>query len=139
MRLKYYTLCHEAEDIESYIHLTAPLLAPVGRLSAMEQLFIASYAGTISTLQLVPELKTYKLEERAITKTCSPTPSWITLDAQRRILYATEGGKSGKGTLIAYRIQQDGSLVESSSVPVPVGAAYHVLYDDNNAIGIPFL
>lgn len=105
----------------------------------MTQLFLISYAGTISSLALThggdPK---QALKITAQSRACVPNPSWLTLDADRRVLYCTEGGAAGPGALKAFAIAADGALTETSSVPVPQGAAHHALYNGGQALGTAF-
>lgn len=102
----------------------------------MDQLFLISYRGTISTLALSEQPAAGdSLREIATTRACEPNPSWISLDASRRVLYCTEGGMvTGTGALKAFRIEPDGTLTEASSVKTPKGAAHHVLYNNGNTL-----
>jgi 6-phosphogluconolactonase (cycloisomerase 2 family) len=106
----------------------------------MDQLFLISYRGTITTLGFFHDASAKDaLRELASTRACEPNPSWISLDAGRRILYCTEGGMaSGKGALKAFRIESDGSLTETSSVETPCGAAHHILYNHGNAMVVAY-
>jgi len=106
----------------------------------MDQLFLISYQGTITTLRFTSgaPLKD-ALSEVASTRACEPNPSWISLDASRRTLYCTEGGMvTGTGALKAFRVETDGTLTETSSVPTPRGAAYHIPYGNDNAIAVAY-
>ena len=104
------------------------------------RLFVGSYAGTISTLELYQNASgEYSVDLVHSTRVCSPTPSWITLDFDHRLIYCTEGGReTATGTLYSLRIQPDGSLVELGKVLVPIGAAHSAIYDGGNALGVAY-
>ena len=106
----------------------------------MEQLFLISYRGTISTLALSEESSPeYSLREIATTRACEPNPSWLSLDTRRRILYCTEGGMvTGTGALKAFHIQPNGTVTEASTVQVPKGAAHHILCNGGNTLIVAF-
>lgn len=106
----------------------------------MQQLFLSSYNGTIYTLgfdQEAPPLDALKVI--ASTKDCSPHPSWITLDAKRRLIYGTANNKDlGNGELKAFSIQPDGSLKLKGSITTPIGAAYHSLDSTASTLAVAF-
>ena len=106
----------------------------------MDQLFLISYQGTITTLRLSegpsPE---DSLREVATSRACEPNPSWLSLDASRRVLYCTEGGMvSGMGSLKAFNILPDGTIAETSEVQTPKGAAHHILYNSEKTMVAAF-
>ena len=106
------------------------------------RLFVASYEGSITTLEFAQTASQgYSLDIIAQTTACRPVPSWITLDPARDIIYATEAGVSSErvtGTLHTLFIQRDGTLLPLDSIRTPVGAAYAALYGDNQALAIAF-
>jgi 6-phosphogluconolactonase (cycloisomerase 2 family) len=104
------------------------------------RLFVASYVGTITTLDFALDVsRGYSLDVVASTTACSPNPSWISLDPDRNVLYCTEPGVAGpNGTLVSLSIQPDGGLSFLDSVQTPIGAAYSGLYDDNQALGVAY-
>ena len=108
------------------------------------RLFVASYAGTVTTLELSSSAQRgFSFEVIASTRACCPKPSWITLDPERNVLYCTEPGvngavKAANGTLHTFYIQPDGSLVPRGSTSTPVGAAYSALYSNNQALGVAY-
>ena len=108
------------------------------------RLFVASYAGTVITLELSYDApRGYSLGVVASTKACFPKPSWITLDPVRNVLYCNEPGVNGavkarQGTLHAFSIELDGSLVLRGSTSTPIGAAYSAVYGENQALGVAY-
>ncbi len=106
----------------------------------MEQLFLISYEGTITTLGFSREApRQDALCVLASTRACEPNPSWISLDTGRRILYCTEAGmETGKGALKAFRIEPDGTITETSSIVTPHGAAHHISYNSGNALAVAY-
>ena len=103
-------------------------------------LFVASYNGTISTLEFSRDASNnYSLCIVTSTTICGPNPSWITLDRTRGVLYCSEPGmKTGAGTLYSLSVQPDGSLVILDSLPTPIGAAHSALYSDNQALAVAY-
>ena len=103
-------------------------------------LFVASYNGTISTLELIQDASNnYSLGIIASTTICGPNPSWITLDLARDVLYCTEPGmKTGAGTLYSFSVQPDGSLILLDSLATPIGAAHFALHSHNQALAVAY-
>lgn len=106
----------------------------------MKQLFLSSYNGTVTTLAFTPGAsRDDALKVIASTSACTPNPSWITLDTDRRLLYCTaNNGDTFTGALHSFSIEDDGSLKERSKVPAPFGAAYHTLYGGGNYLAAAF-
>lgn len=89
------------------------------------RLYVASYAGTVSTVQL----KAGGLEVTHIATECAPTPSWLTLDQQKKLLYCADRGLTpGNGTLNTFKASHDGKLVHLSRVPTIPGTVSSVTY-----------
>ncbi|KAM0137267.1 hypothetical protein ACHAP3_004073 [Botrytis cinerea] len=89
------------------------------------RLFVASYAGTVSTLSLTEDAYgAYSFEVIATSTACAANSSWITLDSSRDILFCADRGlTASNGTLNSLKIQEDGSLVALDRVETLVGAA----------------
>jgi hypothetical protein len=104
------------------------------------RLFVASYSGTITTLEFLGSNSSgYSLGIVEQTKAVSPNPSSLTLDKSRKILYATEPGVNGpNGTLNSLAISSNGSLSLADSMATPQGAANARLYGKGQAIGAAY-
>lgn len=86
------------------------LCAAAGIASATN-LFVASYAGDITTLSLTEVNGTYSLEKTHYNDGCSPNPSWLTLDPNHGTLYCLdEGLETTNGSLSSFTIQKNGQL-----------------------------
>ena len=116
------------------------LLSDAVRLTMASRLFVASYAGTISTLNFSANSSSstgYTLDLIAQTDAVGPNPSWLTLDQKRNILYCTEPGlMSTHGTLNSLAIEDNGTLALVNAVSTPIGAAYAGIYGEDDAIGV---
>lgn len=89
------------------------------------RLYVASYAGTVSTVQL----NAGGLEVTHIATECAPTPSWLTLDQHKKLLYCADRGLApGNGTLNTFKASHDGKLVHLSRVPTIPGTVSSVAY-----------
>ncbi|OQV11258.1 hypothetical protein CLAIMM_15119 [Cladophialophora immunda] len=107
---------------------------------APRKLFLSSYNGTIYTLEFSqgPDPR-QALTVIATTEACRPSPSWITYDPDRQILFGTSNDKeSEQGAVKAFAVQADGSLVESGCVESPFGAAYHTIYHGGDILAVAF-
>jgi hypothetical protein len=103
------------------------------------RLFVSSYAGTITPLELSKKSTAYSLDVVAISRECTPNPSWITLDRGGSVLYCTElGVRTENGTLNTLSIQNDGSLRKVDSIPTLIGAAFAGIYGHEQAMCIAF-
>ncbi|KAJ9132520.1 Lactonase, 7-bladed beta-propeller-domain-containing protein [Pleurostoma richardsiae] len=100
--------------------------------SATALLYVSSYAGTITTLNLtVPGANTTEASLLPIASTtgCAPNPSWLTLDYPNSVLYCLDEGLSTpNGTLSSYKTSVDGSLVQLDKVNTISGPVSAVIY-----------
>uniref|UniRef100_A0A8H7K7J0 6-phosphogluconolactonase n=1 Tax=Bionectria ochroleuca TaxID=29856 RepID=A0A8H7K7J0_BIOOC len=93
------------------------------------RLYVASYAGTVSTVELN---NAGQLEVTATATECALTPSWLTLDQRKKLLYCTDRDlTSGNGTLNTFKTSSDGRLVHLSRVPTIPGTVSSVTYGKN--------
>ncbi len=106
----------------------------------MQQLFLSSYEGKIFTLGFSAGAEPEEaLKVIASADACGPTPSWITLDAERRLLYGTANDmEKFTGAIKTFSIQDDGTLKGTSSAPAPVGGAYATLYNGGDRLAVAF-
>ncbi|APA08283.1 hypothetical protein sscle_03g030530 [Sclerotinia sclerotiorum 1980 UF-70] len=104
------------------------------------RLFVASYAGTVSTLSLTEDASgAYSLGLIATSTACAANSSWITKDSERDVLFCADRGlTSDHGTLNSLQIQSDGSLKALDRIQTPVGAAATVLYANNTGLAVAF-
>ena len=101
--------------------------------SSATLLYVSSYSGTITTLNLTGATTTTgapaSLQFIASTTDCAPNPSWLTLDYPNSTLYCTnEGINSRNGSLSAFKTNDDGTLVHLDTVTTiqgPVSAAIY--------------
>ena len=94
------------------------------------KLYVSSYAGTITTLDLAESNGKYSLNKLYSHNGCQPNASWITLDTQHSNLYCLdEGTVSGYGTLNSFKLNEDnGTLTQvnrSMTVDAPVNSAIY--------------
>ncbi|TQV96172.1 extracellular aldonolactonase [Cordyceps javanica] len=104
-------------------------------VAASDLLYVTSYAGTITTLDLsatspapnggkVPVIKAVGSNQG-----CKPNPSWLTLNHAGGLLYCIDEGFAGPGgSLSAYRTHADGSLEplgKAATPPGPVSGSFY--------------
>ena len=109
-------------------------LLGAGTAFASESLFVASYAGAVSTLKLgYHEGNTYSLKNTSVNLGCFPNPTWLTLDKPSNTLYCLgEGLATPNGSLSSYHIGENGTLTQLSYATSPNGPVYGALYGSRN-------
>ncbi|KAI9708780.1 MAG: hypothetical protein M1820_003735 [Bogoriella megaspora] len=104
-------------------------LAAAAGLCTATNLYVASYDGNITTLDLTSSNGSYSLKATYKNDGCAPNPSWLNLDQPRGILYCADEGLSvTNGTLSSFSVASDGklSLVHKQNTisgPVSSGSA----------------
>ena len=85
-------------------------LAAVAVTSATN-LFVSDYAGNITSFALTETHGNYSLKQTFQNTECAPNPSWLTIDANRGLLFClNEGLESLNGSMSSFTINGDGSL-----------------------------
>lgn len=91
--------------------VTSLLLAAGGAQASL--LYVASYSGYVSTLNLTDDGSGAKtLEAVAESDGCSTAPSWLTLDKEKAVLYCLDEGFGTwpNGSFVSLQTNDDGSL-----------------------------
>ncbi|KAK5952475.1 hypothetical protein OHC33_006518 [Knufia fluminis] len=102
------------------------LLTPA---SSATSLFVASYAGTVTSLSLTENNGNYSLDQTFVSNDCAPNPSWLTLDANRGLLFClNEGLETVNGSLSSFKVNNDGSLVHVQNTTTISGPVSGVIY-----------
>lgn len=106
----------------------------------MLQLFVGSYDGTVRTLEYTEgEPPREALKVVASSTASKPNPSWITVDTKKRVLYCNSNDSATlSGCLKSFSIKEDGNLEELGSLSAPLGAAFHSLFDNREALAVPY-
>lgn len=106
--------------------LTTALLATA--VSATN-LFVSDYSGVITTLNLSEKNGSYSLVKTYSNDGCAPNPSWLTIDANRGLLFCmNEGLTSPNGSLSSFTINTDGSLEHVQNTTTPNGPVSGIIY-----------
>ncbi|KAI0904761.1 Lactonase, 7-bladed beta-propeller-domain-containing protein [Ustulina deusta] len=84
-------------------------------------LYVTSYAGTVTTLNLV-EGATTKLETVASTTACGANPSWLALDYSKSFVYClNEAWGQPTGAITSFYTHANGSLVPLATADLIAG------------------
>ncbi|KAK3696762.1 hypothetical protein LTR37_017786 [Vermiconidia calcicola] len=110
------------------------LFAAAAAVASATNLYIADYAGMITTVSLTESKGNYTLTETFTNKQCAPNPSWLTVDANRGLLFClNEGLATPNGSLSSFTINPDGNLAHVKNAPTINGPVSSVIY--GNAAG----
>lgn len=111
------------------------LSLPFVTSSSATLLYVSSYAGTVTTLNLtLPSGDTCAAALEAISTStgCGSSPSWLTLDSSKSVVYCLDEGLSTPaGTLSSLQTNSDGSLVQIDQLSVISGPVSAVIYGDS--------
>lgn len=114
--------------------LAALLLA--GGVSATNLLYVTSYSGTLTTLNMTSTSPTGgkypAMKVVATNNGCTTSPSWLTLDHCKAQLFCIdEGLTTPGGSLSSYRTNSDGTLSQLGKVTTAGGPVSGVFYGKN--------
>ena len=139
----YLSICHSLSSI-SYPKMMFPFSLPfltafLPSLTMATNLYVASYAGNITSLSL---LKTdtcdYNLTQTSTFNTSTHTPSWLTLNKQNNVLYMVdEAVNNTNGTVVAYRTSFSGKLTELDRIEDIGGGVYAAFFANGGALAVP--
>ena len=114
-------------------------LATLPSLVFAVNLYVSSYAGTVTTLSLIKNnatttsVPTYSLTNTYTSNDYLNSPSWLLFNATARILYCVgEGLTSPTGTLSTLKAQADGQLMETSQATTILGGVHAIQYGASN-------
>jgi 6-phosphogluconolactonase (cycloisomerase 2 family) len=99
-------------------------------------LYVSSYAGTITTLQLSQSADgSYTLNSVAVNDGSAPSPSWLTLDEDSGVVYCLdEGLTSPNGSIASYSTSPSGELTQIDRHTVISGPVSSVLFNGGKAL-----
>ncbi|KAL8998074.1 MAG: hypothetical protein Q9188_006171 [Gyalolechia gomerana] len=100
------------------------------------RLYVSSYAGTITTLDLTKVGNvSYQLARLDTSTGCSPNASWLQIDVKHRNLFCLDEGLTvGNGTLASFKIKDDkkGSLSTVKHTVIPNGPVNSAIFHSPN-------
>jgi hypothetical protein len=101
-------------------------------------LYVSSYAGTITSLQLNHEGKgLYSLTEVDVNTGSQPNPSWLMKDEHNDVLYCVDEGLTvPNGSLASYKTSKSGELSQIDRHSVINGPVSSVVYNGGKALAL---
>ncbi|KAH6659535.1 Lactonase, 7-bladed beta-propeller-domain-containing protein [Truncatella angustata] len=117
------------------------LSLPLVISSSATLLYVSSYAGTVTTLNLtlpsVDNTTTAALEAISSSTGCASSPSWLTLDSTKSVLYCTdEGLTTPLGSLSSFQTNSDGNLVQLDQLSVISGPVSAIIYGGGEGLAL---
>lgn len=114
-------------------------LLPLGSLvtsSLATNLYVSSYAGTITSLQLTRlGDDSFSLTEVDVNTGSQPNPSWLTKDEYNDVVYCVDEGLTvPNGSLASYRTSASGKLSQIDRHSVISGPVSSVVYNRGEAL-----
>ncbi|KAL8965054.1 MAG: hypothetical protein Q9183_004057, partial [Haloplaca sp. 2 TL-2023] len=107
---------------------TSIVLAGLVAAASASRLYISSYVGNITTLDLTSNgSQSHQLIKLDTTPGCSPNASWLQIDIRHRNLFCLdEGIISDNGSVHSYKIQNDksGSLKHVGQAKLPLAPVH---------------
>ena len=115
--------------------ISSILLAITASLCSATNLYVSSYNGSITTLQLTSQNGSYQLQSAYENSGCAPNPSWLNLDQPRGYLYCQDEGLTvSNGTLSSFSVSQDGNLTLLDKTNTITGPVNSVIYGNRNGL-----
>lgn len=116
-------------------------LLPLGSLvtsSFATNLYVSSYAGTITSLQLNQERDgSFSLNQVAVNTGSQPNPSWLTKDEYNDVVYCVDEGLTvPNGSLASYQTSRSGELTQIDRHTVINGPVNSVVYNGGKALAL---
>jgi hypothetical protein len=116
------------KDIVSAGLLSLSMVTP----SSATLLYVSSYAGTVTTLNLIlpsgNASSPAALQTVSISTGCASSPSWLTLDDAKSVLYCLNEGLTGLSSVSSFKTSSNGSLVQLDQLDVISGPVAAVIY-----------
>jgi len=99
-------------------------------------LYVSSYAGNITTLQLSQYADgSYELSQLAFNEGCAPSPSWLTKDAGTGVIYCLdEGLTTPNGSITSFSTSTTGELTMIDRNTVISGPVSGVVFNRGKAL-----
>lgn len=108
---------------------TLTIVASLLPFTTATNLYVASYAGTVTTLSLTETNGSLALNITHVTQDCAPNPSWLTLDQPHGVLYClNEGLTTLNGSLSTFTTSANGMLTHVQNISTIAGPVSGVLY-----------
>jgi len=101
-------------------------------------LYVSSYSGTISTLQLSQNVNgSYSLSTIAVNTGSPPNPSWLTKDEYNDVVYCVDEGLSvPDGSIVSYSTSSTGRLTQIDRHHTPNGHVRSNVYNGGKGLAV---
>jgi len=123
----------------SYYHPEeASLTSRLHRLAvavSATKLYVSSYAGNITTLDLTNTNGTYNLAQIDTNNGCAPNASWLHIDAKYQNLYCLDENSASltNGSLNSFKIdEKSGALTQVKRLATPAAPVNSIIYTSPN-------
>ena len=102
------------------------------------RLFVSSYAGNITTVDISAATSGFNLKAIALSNGCAPNPSWLEFDPATSTLYCTDEGfpTPTYASVSAFSVNDNGSLKSLSKVTTLNGGVSATVFGDGKALAI---
>lgn len=131
--------CLEVDTMRiSSLPLGSLVTSTVAAVATTTNLFVSSYAGTISTLLLSPEtIGGYSLTTTAVNTVAATNPSFLTRDELNGIVYSVDEGFSGpNGSVSSYSSSKSGKLTLLGRTVTLGGPVSSVVYNGGKGLAL---
>jgi hypothetical protein len=113
---------------------------PLGLVTsgATINLYVSSYVGTITSLQLSQHRNgSYSLNTVAVNHGSEPSPSWLTKDEFNDFIYCVDEGLSvPNGSLASYKTSKEGKLTQIDRHSVIKGPVSSIVFNAGKALAV---
>ncbi|KAF4626368.1 hypothetical protein G7Y89_g11791 [Cudoniella acicularis] len=118
--------------------LSASVLVNLTSTAVCTNLYVSSYAGDITSLQLIKSADdTYSLTKIAANNGSSPSPTWLEKDSKTGIVYGLdEGFTSPNGSISSYKPSSSGVLTQIDRHLTLGGPVSSILYNEGKSLAV---
>ena len=107
--------------------------------SVATKLYVSSYAGTVTSLELSGTASSnYTLRQVGVNTASRTAPSWLEKDNLNGVVYSLDEGFSGpNGSITAFQTTASGLLAQiGNALPVISGPVSSVLFNGGKALAV---
>lgn len=126
--------------LDKSLPLNALSLLLLGGQASATYLYVSSYSGIVTTLELAQASNGTTLKTISSNNECGSSPSWLQLTSEG-VLYCTDEGFATwpNGTISTYSTNDDGSIELLGAQETLAGAVSTVLYGkDDNGLALAY-
>lgn len=97
------------------------------------KLFVSSYTGNITTLELTESKGIHSLAQIQVSQGCAPNASWLHLDAKYENLYCIDENIVGSnGSLHSFKVnRKTGALTKIKNIAIPAAPVHATIYTNH--------